>query len=527
MVVSTDSAASAVGLEILRAGGNAVDAAVAVQFALSVTHPQAGNLGGGGFMIVRWADGTSAALDFREKAPSRAHRDMYLDEAREPTRASWIGHRASGVPGSVAGMESAHGRFGSLPWRRLVAPAVRLANGFPMSRELSEDLAGAMSDLVRFPSTLNAFFPAGRVVEPGEIFRQPDLARTLEAIAVGGAAAFYRGWIADSLEAEMARGGGLVDRGDLEAYEAVWREPIRFSYRGREILSMPPPSSGGVTLAQLLHISAGFDLAEWGWLSVDAVHAAVEAMRRAYADRNRFLGDPDFVRMPLDRLLSPAYADSLRATIDLERATPSDRVPMHGVESPETTHFSVVDRDGNAVAVTTTLNGGFGSGVVVRGAGFLLNNEMDDFAVKPGAPNAYGLVQGEANAIQPGKRMLSSMTPTILLAPDGRPELITGSPGGATIISTVFQIVVNHVDYGIPVQTSVNAPRFHHQHLPDRIQFETGGLPEAVVTELRARGHAVVERGGYSGDVQSIYVGPEGLLYGATDPRRGGAAAGY
>ncbi len=527
MVVSTDSLASAAGLEILRAGGNAVDAAIAIQFALAVTHPQAGNIGGGGFMIVRLADDTRAALDFRERAPGRATRDMYLDEGGAVTDASRIGHLAAGVPGSVAGMEEAHRRLGSLAWERLLEPAIRYARGIRMRPRLARALAGARERFSRFPATAAVFNPGGRDPEAGERLVQADLARTLEAIATGGASAFYEGWIADSLVAEMDRGGGFISHEDLAGYEAVWREPVVVEYRGREIISTPPPSSGGVTLAELLHIVEGYDLDTFGWHSTDAIHIAVEAMRRAYADRNYYLGDPDFVEIPVTRLLSRAYADSLRGSIDLERASSSARFNRVSAESPETTHFSVIDEMGNAVAVTTTLNGGFGSAVVVRGAGFLLNNEMDDFAAKPGTPNMYGLVQGEANAIQPGKRMLSSMTPTIMVAPDGRTELVTGTPGGGTIITTVFQMVMNHIDFGLPVQTSVNAPRFHHQNLPDVIFYERGGLHPDVIAELTRRGHEMRERNGYSGVVQSIYVAPDGTRFGAADPRGGSAALGH
>lgn len=530
MVVSTDSLASAAGLEILRAGGNAVDAAIAVQFALAVTHPQAGNVGGGGFMIVRLADGAHAALDFRERAPGRATRDMYLDERGDVTDESRIGHLAAGVPGSVKGMEVAYRRFGTLAWERLLAPAIRYAQGIRVRPQLARALAGAREHLSRFPATSAVFTPAGRPLLADERLVQADLARTLHAIATRGADAFYRGWVADSLVAEMVRGGGLITHADLAAYEAVWRQPIVLEYRGREIVSMPPPSSGGVTLGELLHIVEGFDLASLGWHSADAVHVAVEAMRRAYADRNYYLGDPDFVEIPVERLLSRAYADSLRASIDLKRASSSERFNRVAAEPPETTHFSVVDEAGNAVAVTTTLNGGFGSGVVVRGAGFLLNNEMDDFSARPGTPNMYGLVQGEANAIEPGKRMLSSMTPTIVVAPDGRTELVTGTPGGGTIITTVFQMVTNHVDFGLPVQTSVNAPRFHHQNLPDVVFYERGGLRADVIEELIRRGHRVRERTGrdaYSGVVESIYISPNGTRLGGADPRGGSAALGY
>jgi gamma-glutamyltranspeptidase/glutathione hydrolase len=528
MVVSTDSFASAAGLEILQAGGNAVDAAIAVQFALAVVHPAAGNIGGGGFMVARMADDTRVALDFRETAPGAASKNMFLDDAGYVTDASWIGYLASGVPGSVAGMEAAHERFGALPWPELLAPSIRLArDGFVVEKRHHEALSWSHERLSRFPATAAVFLPGGQAPAEGSTFRQPDLARTLEAISDHGADGFYRGWVADSIATEMRRGGGLITKADLAGYEAVWRDPIEVEYRGWTVISMPPPSSGGVTMGQILNIVESWELGTLGWHSPAAIHLAVEAMRRAYADRNYYLGDPDQVEMPIVRLLSQTYADSLAGTIDLQQASRSEdfnRVPL---ESTQTTHFSIMDEAGNAVAVTTTLNGGFGSGVVVRGAGFLLNNEMDDFTSKPGVPNAYGLVQGEANAIAPGKRMLSAMTPTVVINPAGRTELITGTPGGATIITSIFQIVSNHIDFGLPVRTSVDAPRFHHQNLPDVIRFERDGLEPGTVEALRRMGHDLSERNGISGDVESIWIAPDGTRYGAADRRRDGSALGY
>ena len=533
MVASADSLASAAGLEVLRDGGNAVDAAVAVHFALAVTHPRAGNLGGGGFLVFRGADGEEAALDFREEAPTGATPDMYLDAAGDVTEESWTGHLASGVPGSVAGMGAAHDRYGSLPWRRLLRPAVRLARkGLPVDSQLHATLAREADRLRRFPASARTWLPEDEPPPVGTVLRQPALARTLQALAEAGPRAFYHGWIADSLAAEMERGGGLVGRDDLASYEAVWREPVAFSYRGRRIVSMPPPSSGGITLAEIFHVLEGFDLAGMGWGSADAVHVAVEAFRRAYADRNYYLGDPDFVEMPLERLTGRAYADSLRSTIEMDRASPSEafsRVPAADSlpEGRQTTHYSVVDSAGDAVAVTTTLNGLFGSAVTVRGAGFLLNNEMDDFTAKPGVPNAYGLVQGRANAIRPGKRMLSSMSPTIVVGRDGETELVTGTPGGATIITTVYQVASGVADFGLTAGTAVNAPRFHHQHLPDVVRYEPGGLPSSVVQELRRRGHRLEARDGWSGNVQAVGIRPDGLRVGVSDPRGTGRALGY
>ena len=528
MVVSTDSLASAAGLEILKAGGNAVDAAIAVQFALAVVHPVAGNIGGGGFMVARLADDTRIALDFREEAPGAASKDMYLDDAGDVTDASWVGHLAAGVPGSVAGMEAAHERYGTLPWDRLLAPAIRLArDGFVVESRHHDDLFWGRERLSRFPATAAAFLPSGQAPPKGSTFRQPDLARTLETISAQGARGFYHGWVADSIAAEMKRGGGLITKQDLTGYRAIWRDPIEIEYRGWTLVSMPPPSSGGVTMGQILNIVESWELGSLGWHSPAAIHLAVEGMRRAYADRNFYLGDPDYVEMPIDRLLSQTYADSLAGTIDPDHASRSEEFNRVPLESTQTTHFSIMDEAGNAVAVTTTLNGGFGSYVVVRGAGFLLNNEMDDFTSKPGVPNAYGLVQGEANAIAPGKRMLSAMTPTVVINPAGRTELITGTPGGSTIITSIFQIVSNHIDFGLPVRTSVDAPRFHHQNLPDVIRFERNGLSQATVDALRAMGHEVSERSDNSGDVESIWIAPDGTRYGAADRRRDGSALGY
>ena len=453
---------------------------------------------------------------------------MYLDAAGDVTDASWVGHLAAGVPGSVAGMEAAHQQYGTLPWDRLLAPAIRLArDGFVVESRHHDDLFWGRERLSRFPSTAAAFLPSGQAPPKGSTFRQPDLARTLETISAQGARGFYHGWVADSIAAEMKRGGGLITKQDLAGYRAIWRDPIEIEYRGWTLVSMPPPSSGGVTMGQILNIVESWELGSLGWHSPAAIHLAVEGMRRAYADRNFYLGDPDYVEMPIDRLLSQTYADSLAGTIDPDHASRSEEFNRVPLESTQTTHFSIMDEAGNAVAVTTTLNGGFGSYVVVRGAGFLLNNEMDDFTSKPGVPNAYGLVQGEANAIAPGKRMLSAMTPTVVINPAGRTELITGTPGGSTIITSIFQIVSNHIDFGLPVRTSVDAPRFHHQNLPDVIRFERSGLSQATVDALRAMGHEVSERSDISGDVESIWIAPDGTRYGAADRRRDGSALGY
>ncbi len=527
MVVTTDSLASAAGREMLSAGGNAVDAAVAVQFALAVVNPCCGNIGGGGFMVVRIGRDSTASLDFREEAPGGASGDMYLNEQGEATDESWTGPLASGVPGSVSGMRKAHEKYGTLPWKRLLQPAIRYAEGIVMDREMRDNIDGETDRLERFPASAAKWLPAeGEPVAVGDTFRQPHMARTLRAIAETRGEAFYTGWIADSLVAQMERSGGLITREDLAAYDAVWRDPIEAEYRGYRLVSMPPPSSGGVTIAEILNITESIGIDTLGYHTADHVHLAVEAMRRAYGDRNYYLGDPDFEEMPLDMLTNQEYADSLAASIRMDTVSPSERFNKVPLESTETTHFSVVDSAGNAVAVTTTVNGYLGSAVTVRGAGFVMNNEMNDFAVNPGEPNAFGLVQGEVNAIEPGKRMLSSMSPTIVVDPEGRTELVTGTPGGATIITTVYQMVSNHVDFGMAVGTSVNAPRFHHQNLPDEVEYERNGLADSVVAELQRRGHEMVEEDGYSGDVESIYIAPDGTLIGAADARRGGSALG-
>jgi gamma-glutamyltranspeptidase/glutathione hydrolase len=535
LVVSTDEYASTVGRDILMAGGNAVDAAVATSFALAVVNPEAGNIGGGGFMVVRLADGTMASLDYRERAPMAAAREMYLDESGELTEASTVGHRAVGVPGAVAGLWEAHQRFGRLSWAELVAPAIALAEGFEVRERQASQIRMAEENLRIFPTTEATFLPEGEPPEAGEVFRQPELAATLGRIAARGRAGFYRGRTADLIVAEMERGGGLITYEDLQGMEAAWREPIAIEYRGHTLISMPPTSSGGATLAAMAMILEGYDLGALGFHSAEHIHLLAEAWKRAYADRNTYLADPDFVEIPLERMISPEYGAERRGAIRTDRATPSLEVgPGLGeADNGETTHLSVVDGEGNAVAITTTINSFFGSKVTVTGAGFILNNEMDDFSGRPGFPNQYGLVQGEANAIAPGKRMLSAMTPTIVVGPDGELLLVVGSPGGATIITNVFQQISNVVDFGMGVRQGVNAPRIHHQHLPDQIQYEPGSLSSEVVAALEAMGHEMNERirAGdlypYIGDVQAIMRMPDGRLAGASDHRRGGSAVGY
>jgi gamma-glutamyltranspeptidase / glutathione hydrolase len=524
MVVSGSGLASAAGRDVLRAGGNAVDAAVAVGFALAVVHPEAGNLGGGGFMVIRLKDGTVRTLDYRETAPSHATRDMYLDDQGQPTERSVTGDLSAGVPGSVAGLTEAQRRLGRLPLARVIEPAIRLAReGFVVDAYRSRSIADENERLAQFPASRASFLPGGAAPRPGSVLRQPDLASTLEAIRDRGAEGFYRGRVADLIVAEMERGGGLITHEDLAGYRAIWRDPIAIRYRGYTIYSMPPASSGGITMGEILNIMEGYDpLPAFG--SPALIHREAEAMRRAFTDRNTWLGDPAFVRNPSDRLLSKAYADSLRRAIG-ERAT---RTPAFtpGVRSgTSTTHYSVVDPDGNAVSCTTTLNNSYGSAVTVTGAGFLLNDEMDDFATAPGKPNMYGLVQGEANAIAPGKRMLSAMTPSIVLDRDGRLMLVVGTPGGPRIITMVYHVISNVIDHRMPLADAVDAPRMHHQGLPDTLEIERDGFPPATLDSLRARGHAI-DNGGYWGDVEAIARTPAGWE-GVSDPRRGGGGAGY
>jgi gamma-glutamyltranspeptidase/glutathione hydrolase len=531
MVASDATLASKVGQQVLAAGGNAVDAAVATAFALAVVYPSAGNVGGGGFLVAR-VKGGDHALDFREAAPGRATRDAFLGPDGKVTDAVRSGHRASGVPGSVAGLWEAHQKLGSgrKRWDELLAPAIRLAEeGFPVDEALNKVLTALAGRLRKNPAAASLFLPNNEPPAVGAALRNPDLGRTLRRIAERGPRGFYEGETAALVVKEMEANGGLLTAQDLANYRAKWRAPLAFDYRGHRVVSMPPPSSGGVTLAMIAHILEPYDLAALGWHSAAHVHLEVEAMRRAFAARNARLGDPDFVKNPLDELLSPAWAARQRATVRPGRATPSAEVggaPGEG-EGPNTTHFSVVDAEGNAVGLTTTLNWWFGSGVAVAGAGFVLNNEMDDFASKPGTANGFGLVQGEPNAIAPGKRMLSSMAPTIVLGPEGRVRLVTGAAGGPTIISTAFQIVSNVVDFGLPPMAAVNAPRVHHQHLPDEILHEPRGLDDGVKRELEAMGHVFKERE-HIADAPTIGRAAGGGWVGAAEPRRGSAfAAGW
>ena len=524
MVVTSHPLASDVGVEILRRGGNAVDAAVAVAFALAVVHPVAGNIGGGGFMVVRMHDDTARTLDFREAAPSGATRGMYVDSAGNVLESSLTGHRSVGVPGTVAGLFEAHRRFGHLPWNDLVAPAVRLArDGYALDGVRSRQITREAERLARFPASRAQFLANGEAPSAGTVFVQPDLARTLQLIADSGPPVFYSGSVAELIVQEMARGGGLITRGDLARYRAKWRDPIAIAYRGYTIYTMPPPSGGGVTLAEILNVMEGYaPLPPFG--SAQLMHLQTEAMRRAYVDRNALLGDPDFVEIPLSRLLSKAYAATLRADIDPRRATPSP--PARGGRSgTETTHYSIVDADGNAVSCTTTLNNDFGSAVTVAGAGFLLNDEMDDFTTAPGRPNLFGLVQGEANAIAPGKRMLSAMTPAIVLDPTGGLLLVLGSPGGSRIPTAVYQVISDVIDQEMPLPSAIAAPRLHHQAVPDTLHLEPDGFVPASIDSLAAMGHTI-GLWNYKTEVNAIGRTAAGWV-GVADPRRGGGAAGY
>ncbi|AXF78929.1 gamma-glutamyltransferase [Erwinia tracheiphila] len=532
MVASVDATATQVGVEILRQGGNAVDAAVAVGYALAVTHPQAGNLGGGGFMMIRTASGHTTSIDFREMAPTRASRDMFLDaQGNADSKKSLTSHLASGVPGTVAGFALANKEYGTLPLSSLIAPAIRLADkGIVVNEALADDLNVYGKEVLFNHANSKAIFfkPDGTPYARGEKLVQHNLARSLELIAKQGPDAFYKGAIADQIAKEMAANGGLIDKADMANYRAVEREPVSGSYRGYEVYSMPPPSSGGIHIVQILNIVENFDLAKMGFGSADAIQVVAEAEKYAYADRAQYLGDPDFVKVPVQALTSKAYAKSLAQQIDINKARPSAEIKpgkLAPYESNQTTHFSVVDKEGNAVAVTYTLNTNFGSGIVAGNSGILMNNEMDDFSAKPGTPNVYGLVGGEANAVHPYKRPLSSMSP-IIVAKNGKTWLVTGSPGGSRIITTVLQMVLNSIDYGMNIAEATAAPRFHHQWLPDQLRVEKGFSPDTLKL-LEAKGQHVKVMPAM-GSTQSIMIGLDGMRYGASDPRTmGGSTAGY
>jgi gamma-glutamyltranspeptidase/glutathione hydrolase len=525
MVASDEPIASKVGADIMKQGGNAVDAAVAVGFALAVTYPEAGNLGGGGFMVIRMANGRSAALDYRETAPLAATRDMYLGADGKLTGQSVIGPRASGVPGAVAGMLEAHRRFGVLPLGKVLEPAIRLASeGFTVDAAFFRSLSDGNYRISGFAGK-SLFIPKGAPPPIGSTFVQPELARTIRLIAQGGSGAFYQGSIADSIAAEMKRGGGLITNEDLARYRPIWRDPIRSTYRGYTYLAMPPSSSGGTTMSEILNILEAYGpAAQFG--TAPRIHAYAAASQRAFVDRNSKLGDPAFVQAPVATLVSKSYARTLAKTISRDHADPTTSLAQSG-EGSHTTHYSVVDAAGNAVATTTTLNDLYGSGVFVRGAGFFLNDEMDDFAAKPGTPNMFGLVQGEANAIAPGKRMLSAMSPTIVLDPKGNLLLVTGARGGPRIISATSQIILDVIDHRMSLADAMSAPRVHHQALPDSIRVEKGGFRAEVLARLRAMGHSVYEGAGIASAASIMRV--NGGYEGMDDPRVRGAvgAAGY
>lgn len=521
MVVSASPEASKVGLDILKKGGNAVDAAVAVQFALAVVYPNAGNIGGGGFMVYRSAEGETNTLDFREKAGAAAYRNMYLDSAGQPiVDKSLYGQLASGVPGSVAGMVSAHEKYGKLKWAELLEPAILLArNGFAVSERQAAEFNGLQDKLVEFNPRGTALIKKSQWIK-GDLLLQNELANTLVQIRDKGRAGFYEGAVADSLLLEMKRGGGIITAQDLKNYQAIWRKAVTGSYKGYKIITMPPPSSGGIALIQLLKSVAPYPLKKWGYNADSTVQVIVEAERRVYADRATHMGDPDFYAVPGKELMADEYVKNRMSTFNWAKATASAEVKagvLKGKEHEETTHFSIVDKAGNAVSVTTTLNGSYGSAVVVKGAGFLLNNEMDDFSVKPGAPNMYGLIGGEANAIAPGKRMLSSMTPTII-ENEGKLFMVVGTPGGSTIITSVFQTILNVVEFDQNMQQAVTSKRFHHQWLPDEVYFEEGALDSLNQSKLRSRGYILTPRGPI-GRVDAILKTKWGYYQGGADPR--------
>ena len=537
IVASTNEVASRVGVEIMKRGGNAVDAAIAVAFALAVTHPAAGNLGGGGFMMIRLKDGRTTAIDYREMAPGAAHRDVYLDKNGnliEGEGGSLVGYRAAGVPGTVRGMELALKKYGSgkLTWSQLVEPARQLAGrGFIVTHSLAGSLYGNREYLEKYAETKRIYLKGGQFYKEGELFRQPELAATFARLQRLGPNEFYEGETARLIVADMKRNNGLMTIADLRGYVAKERTPVRGNYRGHEIISMPPPSSGGAVLVQMLNILEGFDLQKLEAGSSDRYHLMAEAMRRAFADRAEYMGDTDFVKVPIPGLIDKAYAATLRATINTERASTSEEVRAGrpaGYESDDTTHFTVVDADGNTVANTYTLNNSYGSAAVAKGTGILLNDEMDDFAAKPGTPNLYGLIQGERNAVAPKKRPLSAMTPTIVLRKDGSLWFTVGSPGGPTIINTVLCVITNVIDYEMNIQQAIDFPRIHHQWLPDELVGEPLGLSGDTQKALTARGHKLAKLR-YLGDAEGIMIEEQtGTRLGATDPRRSdGQAQGY
>ncbi|HKX32726.1 MAG TPA: gamma-glutamyltransferase [Blastocatellia bacterium] len=536
MVASVSEITSQIGVQILKRGGNAVDAAVAVGLALAVVWPSAGNLGGGGFMLIRLANGKTTAIDYREMAPAAAHRNVYLDEQGNYIKeSSTYGHQAAGVPGTVAGLAYALEKYGTLKWAEVAEPARKLAaDGFPVWYQLERSLKRESKELSRYPETRRIFLRDGKPYETDEIFKQPELAAVFERMIQNGPQEFYQGETARLIEATMRKAAGKgrpwMTLEDLKNYRVAEREPLRSQYRGHEIITMPPPSSGGVAMISTLNILERYNLKSLGAGSSGAIHLMIEAMRRSFADRAHYLGDPDFVKVPVARLTSKRYADQRASTINPHRASLSTKIrhghaPAH--ESPETTHFTVVDQDGNVVSNTYTLNDSFGNKITVEGAGFLLNNEMDDFAAKPGTPNMYGLIQGEANAVANAKRPLSAMTPTIVLK-DGKLWFAVGSPGGPTIINTVTQVIINIIDHGMDLQQAIDWPRVHHQWMPDLIRYEPLGLAPDVMRRLNRMGHKFTDSPRYMGDAEGIMIEDETeVRLGGSDPRLNGHSVGY
>ncbi|KAA6440123.1 gamma-glutamyltransferase [Dyadobacter flavalbus] len=533
MVASAHPEASRVGVDILKAGGNAIDAAVAVQFALAVVHPSAGNIGGGGFLVFRDKAGKSFSIDFREKAPAKGHADMYLDkDGNVIPNASILGRLASGVPGSVAGMAEAHSKYGKLTWKAVLQPAIDLAErGVIQTEREARGLNAIKQDLLKLnPGTTYFINPSGKEWAAGDILIQKDLGKVLRRIQKKGRDGFYTGKTARKLFKDINRNNeGIISKKDLAAYHAQWRPTITENYKDYKVITMSPPSSGGIALVQLMRLTEQHPLRKWGWHSDSTIQVMIEAERRVYADRAKFLGDPDFIKIPSETLMSRDYLQKRWNDFSWDKATDSKTIAggtFPGYESLETTHFSIVDKEGNAVSVTTTLNGGYGSRVVVKGGGFFMNNEMDDFSIKPGAPNMYGLIGNKANAIAPGKRMLSSMTPTII-EKDGKLLMVVGTPGGSTIITSVYQTILNVLEHGMTMQQAVNALKFHHQWLPDKTTFEASAFSEGTIKKLQEKGYILEQQRNTIGRMDCILVNPDGTLEGGSDPRGDDTSAGY